>query len=589
MSRLPMPSQANHPQGESSACDQVTLTVIHNFLTTTCREMGISMMRTAYSPIFNEALDFSCVIFNREGRLIGQAEFCPSQIGTIKGTVEILLQELGLEAFRPGDVLLTNDPYRGCGHVPEFTVLKGIFNLQGELLFYVANCAHMAEPGAKAPGGLAGDATEIYQEGLILPPVWIQKAGVDVKDIWEIIFANHRTPEATNGDLRAMIGSLTVAERRLSQLLERYGTDLVDQAANELLAISERRMRAEIARIPDGTYRFEDVIEDDGIEERPLPIKVAITIRGDEFIADFTGSAPQAAGPMNANLSVTASAVYNALLHLTDPTIPRNDGCYRPVSIIAPHGSILNCKHPAALVGGNTEISPRITDIIFAALAPALPDRVPASLGGTSCCFLFGGHHPQTAAPYAHFHFEGVGWGARRAQDGNNVVVVINGNCRNTPVEIFETRYPFLTECYRLLPDSGGPGTWRGGLGGERILTVTAPQITVSALFNRMTVSPFGLFGGREGMRSGIYVKRAGEAAFRTFKEVFGTHSPSKFSDITLHCGDQVRLVFPGGGGYGDPRKRETAAVIEDIETGFVSPQAAREFYGHTAASERET
>jgi len=560
--------------------DPVTLTVIHNYLTSTCREMGLAMMRTSYSPIFNESLDFSCVIFNRQGRLISQAEFCPSQIGTIKFTVECVLDAVGRDAFRPGDVLLTNDPYHGCGHVPEFTVIKGVFDQRGELLFFVANCAHMAEPGAKVPGGLAGDATEIYQEGLILPPVWLQRGGVDNRDIWAILFANHRTPDVTNGDLRAMIGSCEIAERRLTELLQRYGLETLDAATEELLAISERRMRAEIEKIPDGVYRFEDVIEDDGIEERPLPLRVAVTIRGGEMIADFTGSAPQAAGPMNANFAVTGSAVYNALLHLTDPTIPRNDGCYRPVTILAPEGTILNCRHPAALVGGNTEISPRITDIIFGALADAIPERVPASLGGTSCCYLFGGTHPDTGGPYAHFHFEGVGWGARRGQDGNNAVVVINGNCRNTPVEVFETRYPYRTECYRLLTDSGGPGQWRGGLGGERILTVTAPKMTVSALFNRMTVSPWGLFGGGEGARSGIYVKRAGEPEFRTFQEAFGTASPSKFSGLTLRQGDQVRIVFPGGGGYGDARRRDPAAVRRDVAVGFVSPEAAREVYG---------
>ena len=563
--------------------DQVTLTVIHNYLTSTCREMGLAMMRTAYSPIFNESLDFSCVIFNRAGRLIGQAEFCPSQIGTIKGTVEILLEEMGFDAFAPGDVLLTNDPYRGCGHVPEFTVLKGVFDEAGQLLFYVANCAHMAEPGAKVPGGLAGDATEIYQEGLILPPVWLQRGGRDVQDIWEIIFANHRTPEVTNGDLHAMVGSLEIAERRMNELIRKYGSETVDTSSDELLAISERRMRSEIEKIPDGVYSFEDVIEDDGIEDRQLPIRVTVTVAGDTLTTDFTGSAPQASGPMNANLSVTASAVYNALLHLTDPTIPRNDGCYRPIKMVVPEGTLLNCRHPAALVGGNTEISPRITDVIFGALSEALPERVPASQGGTSCCFLFGGHHPRTNAPYAHFHFEGVGWGARRNQDGNNTIVVINGNCRNTPVEVFETRYPYVTECYRLLTDSGGPGTWRGGLGGERILTVTAPQITVSALFNRMTVSPFGLFGGKEGARSGIYVKPAGTSEFRTFQEVYGTLSPSKFSGITLRKGDQVRIVFPGGGGYGDPKARDRAAVAEDVKVGFVSKGAARELYGYTS------
>ncbi len=561
--------------------DHVTQSVIHNYLVSTSREMGLAMMRTAYSPIFSESLDFSCVIFDRRGRLVGQAEFCPSQIGTIKGTVENLLKEIGHDAFGPGDVLVTNDPYRGCGHVPEFTVCKAIFDPQGKLLFFAANCGHLAEPGAKAPGGLAGDATDIYQEGLLVPPVWLQRGGKDCKEIWDIILANHRTPAASNGDLHAMVGSLAIAERRLNELIDRYGTATVEETIDDLLANAERRMRAEIARIPDGSYSFEDVIEDDGIEKRAILMKVTVIVEGDTVTADFTGSGPQAKGPMNATYWVTASAVYNAFLHLTDSTIPRNDGCYRPIKIVVPEGTVLNCKHPAALVGGNTEISPRITDIIFAALAPALPDKVPASIGGTSCCFLFGGFHPTTKEPYAHFHFEGVGWGGRQGQDGNNQVIVINGNCRNTPVEIFETRFPFITECYRMTTDSGGAGTFRGGLGGERIVTVAAAEITVSALFNRMTVSPFGLKGGKEGARAGIYVKLKGKDAFQTFEEVFGTKSPSKFSGILLHEGDQVRLVFPGGGGFGDPQKRDRRAVAEDLRLGFISPQKARDEYGY--------
>ena len=560
--------------------DQTTLTVINNYLTGTCREMGLAMVRTAYSPMFNEALDFSCVIFNRAGRLIGQAEFCPSQIGTIKGTVECLIDVVGFDAFKPGDILLTNDPYHGVGHVPEFTVLRGVFGSDGSLIFCVANCAHMAEPGAKVPGGLAGDATEIYQEGLILPPVWLYRNGVEVKDIWAIILANHRTPDCSRGDLLAMVGSLTVADKRLHELLEHYGETTVEQAADELLAVAERRMRSEIEKIPDGIYCYEDTIEDDGVGTESYKMKVKVTVDGSVLTADFDGTDPQARGPMNANYSVTASAVYNAILHLTDPNIPRNDGCYRPIKIEVPLGSILNCKHPAALVGGNTEISPRITDMIFGALLTALPQIVPAGIGGTSCCFLFGGHHPATGEPYAHFHFEGVGWGARHEQDGNNVVIVINGNCMATPVEIFETRFPFIVESYRLLEDSGGVGQWRGGLGGERILTVNAPEVTVSALFNRTQLAPPGRSGGGDGAKAGIYVKRREDDRFFTFKDVFNTVSEAKFSGVTLKNGDQVRLVFPGGGGFGNPSDRDPELIRRDIELGFISKEAGNSAYG---------
>jgi N-methylhydantoinase B len=568
------------PVTEAAALDPVTLTVIDNFLTSTCRDMGVTMMKTSYSPIFNESLDFSCVIFDPAGQMLAQAEFCPSQIGTIKFTVTWTLDELGLDAFEPGDVLLHNDPYRGSGHVPEHMMLKPVF-WEGALFCFVANVAHMSEPGAKTPGGLSGDATEVFQEGLLLPPVKIKRRGEDVEDVWKIILANHRTPKVTYGDFRAMMASLDLAEDRIHELLTAHGEATVRAACRELIDVAERRMRAEIAAIPNGVYEFEDVIEDDGITDRAYPMRLRLTVEDEEIIADFSGSAPQAVGPVNAIYAVTASAVYNAILHLTDPTIPRNEGCYRPITVIAPPGTIVNCTFPAPVAGGNTETSPRITDMVFGALQHAIPDRVVAACGGTSSPFLFGGVDPRRGDLYAHFHFEGVGWGGRAGLDGNDMVVTINGNCRNTPVEVFETRYPaFVVEEYRLLPDSGGPGEFRGGLGGERLLTVFS-EVTVSALLNRMKADPWGVLGGGDGARGGIWVKRAGSDAWQTFVEAFGTLSPSKFSGIRLRPGAQVRLAMPGGGGYGDPRLRSREQVARDIAEGFVTPEAAREDYGY--------
>ncbi|MFT4038027.1 MAG: hydantoinase B/oxoprolinase family protein [Thermomicrobiales bacterium] len=564
---------------DTTTLDPVTLTVIDNALTSTCRDMGVTMMKTSYSPIFNESLDFSCVIFDPEGQMLAQAEFCPSQIGTIKFTVAWTLDELGRDAFEPGDVVIHNDPYRGSGHVPEHMVLKAVF-FEGELFGFVANVAHMSEPGAKTPGGLSGDATEVFQEGLLLPPVKIRKRGVDDNDIWKIILANHRTPKVTYGDFRAMMASLDMAEERLHELLATYGAETVRGACRELVAISERRMKAEIGAIPNGVYTFEDVIEDDGISDTAYPMRLTLTVTDDEVIADFTGSAPQAVGPVNAIYAVTASAVYNAVLHLTDPTIPRNEGCYKPITVIAPPGTIVNCRFPAPVAGGNTETSPRITDMVFGALQHAIPERIVAACGGTSSPFLFGGTDPRSGDMYAHFHFEGVGWGGREGLDGNDMVVTINGNCRNTPVEVFETRYPsFLIESYRLLPDSGGPGEFRGGLGGERVLTVTN-EVTVSALLNRMLADPWGVLEGGNGQRGGIWVRRGG-GEWRTFVEAFGTMSPSKFSGIRLHPGDQVKLVMPGGGGYGDPMQRDRARVARDIREGFVTAQEATAAYGY--------
>ncbi len=560
--------------------DPVTLTVIDNYLTSTCRDMGVTMMTTAYSPIFNESLDFSCVIFDPQGQMLAQAEFCPSQIGTIKFTVAWTIAELGLDAFDEGDIVIHNDPYRGSGHVPEHMLLKPVF-WDGELVAFVANVAHMSEVGAKTPGGLSGDATEIFQEGLLIPPVKIKVAGEDVADVWKMILSNHRTPRVTYGDFRAMMGSLDLAERRVHALIADYGLGLVREAASELVDVAERRMRAEIEGIPDGSYFFEDAIEDDGIREGSYPMKLRLTVAGGGVIADFTGSAPQATGPVNAIYAVTASAVYNAFLHLTDPSIPRNEGCYRPFTIIAPPGTIVNCTFPAPVAGGNTETSPRLTDMIFGALADAIPDRVVASCGGTSSPFLFGGTDPRSGELYAHFHFEGVGWGGRSNADGNDMVVTINGNCRNTPVEVFETRYPaFRIESYALLPDSGGPGKFRGGLGGERVFTVTVPEVTVSALLNRMRTHPWGVLGGKDGAVGGLWVRRPGQTEWRTFVDEFGTMSPSKFSGVTLHEGDQVKIRMPGGGGYGDPRERDRDRVRWDVHEGFVTPAAARQDYG---------
>jgi N-methylhydantoinase B/oxoprolinase/acetone carboxylase alpha subunit len=511
--------------------------------------------------------------------MLAQAEFCPSQIGTIKFTVTWTLDELGLDAFAPGDVILHNDPYRGSGHVPEHMMLKPVF-YEDRLFGFVANVAHMAEPGAKTPGGLSGDATEIFQEGLLLPPVKIKKGGIDDDDIWRVILANHRTPKVTYGDFRAMMASLDLAEARLHELLDAYGNELVRRACGQLIDIAERRMRAEIRAIPNGVYHFTDVIEDDGITDRSYPMRLELTVRDEEVIADFTGSAEQAVGPVNAIYAVTASAVYNAILHLTDPTISRNEGCYRPITVIAPPGTIVNCRFPAPVAGGNTETSPRITDMVFGALQDAIPDRIVAACGGTSSPFLFGGVDPRSGDLYAHFHFEGVGWGGRQGLDGNDMVVTINGNCRNTPVEVFETRYPaFTIEEYRLLPDSGGPGEFRGGLGGERLLTVVA-EVTVSALLNRMKTDPWGVLGGGSGARGGIWVKRGDGDEWQTFEEAFGTLSPSKFSGIRLQPGDQVRLAMPGGGGFGNPRCRAREAVAWDIAEGFVTAEGARRDYG---------
>lgn len=567
-----------------SEIDSVTLAVLNNAFVNICREMGITMIRTAFSPIFNEGLDFSCVLFDKRGNMIGQAEFCPAQIAASLFIVRWTLEELGVDSFEPGDVVLHNDPYRGGAHIPEHSVIRPVFH-EGELFGFVANVGHLAEIGGKAVGSFAADATEVFQEGLRIPPVKIVRRDEHVMDLWKLIMSNHRTPRNTWGDLNAQIGSLRVAERRVLELLDRYGRDFVHRAADQLMDYSERWMRAEINAIPDGVYAFTERMEDDGVVADPVTFRVTVTVTGEEMVVDWTGTDPQVRGPINATYGVTAGATYNAIFHLTDMNIPKNSGAYRPIRIIAPPGSAVNVQYPGPSVGGNTETHPKLADMVVAALAPALPERVAAAEGGTACNFLFGGVHPKSGDYYANYHLEGGGWGAKSYDDGNDAIIVKNGNCRNTPVEIFETRYPLRVVEYSLIEDSGGPGRMRGGLGTRRVFRVEAPEVTANALFDRTKdgFGAFGLDGGEAGALGAIRVKRAGDTEFRTFSEVYGTVSPSKFTNIRLLRGDEVLIESPGGGGFGAPTERDPERVADDVDQGFVSAGAARAHYGWTA------
>ncbi|MBS1880456.1 MAG: hydantoinase B/oxoprolinase family protein [Actinobacteria bacterium] len=563
----------------SGSDEAIELVLLHNRLTSICREMGVAMMRTAYSPVFNEGFDFICALFDREGEMIAQAEYNPSMLGAANFSVGWMVEELGAEAFAPGDVWIHNDPYRGGCHLPEHLLLKGIFH-EGELFGFAATIGHVAEIGGKAVGALAGDVTEVYQEGLRLPPVRLMAGGEHVMDVWKIMMTNHRTPKLTWGDLHAMLGSLRIGEQRVEALLAARGVAATRRDVAELSDRSERWMRREIAAIPDGEYAFEDVMDDDGISAEPRRLRVNVAVRGEELIADFTGTDPQTAGPINATFAVTASGTYNAIFQLTDREVPRNAGCYRPIRVIAPPGTLVNVLHPGAEIGGNSETHCRIVGIVIGALAAALPERVAAGDGATGCNFLFGGVHPETGEFYANYHFENVGWGGARHRDGNDSQCVPLAISRNTPIEVFETRYPFVTVGFRLQPDSGGAGRHRGGLGTERILEVRAPEVTISSLFDRTATGSYGLEGGLPGGCASIEVRRRGEERFRPFTEAFGTVSPAKFSNVTVHAGDQIRIVSSGGGGFGDPRERPLEEVRRDVRDRVLSPQRAAAEYG---------
>jgi 5-oxoprolinase (ATP-hydrolysing)/N-methylhydantoinase B len=563
--------------------DMVTMNILDSTMVSICREMGISLMKTSYSTIFNEGLDFTCAFADTAGDMIAVAEFCPAQIGGMPLLIKTCAQEIPLETLEEGDVIIHNDPYRGGLHVPEHTLFKPFF-FDGEPLGCLVCIGHLAEVGGMAPGGFVGEATEIFHEGLLIPPIHIKKAGRDVDEVWKLILANVRTPRYNYGDLRAMFGALDLGERRFLELVRKYGKDVFVETCRDLMDYSERRMRAEIASFPDGRYSFEDTIENDGIEDKPYQLHVDIFVQGDELVADFSGCAAQARGPINATLGVTWSATYNAMFHLTDPSTPKNSGCFRPIRVLARPGTVANANFPAPVVAGNTDVHPRLCLIVIGALAQCVPERAMAADSGTGNNFAFGSHHPDYDEYVVCYDLMSGGWGGRSFADGNDCVITINGNCRFNPVEVFETRFPFQVEDTVLVSDSGGAGMYRGGLGYQRTLRATTAKITASQCTDRHRIKTWALFGGKEGGNGATFIQQVGRTDWRTFTEAFGKASSSKYSNVTLRPGDRVRLVVSGGGGYGDPKQRDRAMIEEDLREGYVSAEAARREYGMESA-----
>ncbi|MBS1888654.1 MAG: hydantoinase B/oxoprolinase family protein [Actinobacteria bacterium] len=568
------------------ATDPVTLEVIRSHLITTCREMGIAMMRTSYSPIFNEGLDFSCVIFDGSGEMIAQADFCPAMIGAIVHVVEWAIKEVGPENMEPGDVILHNDPYRNGCHLPEFMVLKPCF-VDGEIVAYTANIAHMVDIGGMVPAAF-GDTRNIFQEGLRLPPVKIYRRDEEVEDLFKVLISNVRTPTYAYGDLKAMIGSLYLAERRIREVVERYGAAAFRQCGEDIKTVSERLARAAIAALPDGEYTFEGAIEDDGVDpDEEWKIKVAMVVRGDEVIADYTGSSPQSGGPANQTWGVTASATYAAMFNIFG-TIPFNHGCYRPISVIAPPGTFVNVEYPGSCVGGNSDSSPTSVDVVLGALSE-VAGKGTASDGDTHGILSLGGVDPRSGQAFAHLYFDGFGWGGRYSHDGNDAQVGKTSNCANTPVEVLETRYPLECVEYSLNTDPAGrpgAGRHRGGFGTRRVLRVTAPEMIVSAHTNRNRLRPWGADGGADGGNCRVRFRRAGEDGWGTAVELFGRTSPGKFSNLDLAAGDEIEVSLPGGGGYGDPLTRDPELVAADVRHGYYTVAEADSLYGVVLAAD---
>ncbi|MBI1730442.1 hydantoinase B/oxoprolinase family protein [Candidatus Acetothermia bacterium] len=516
--------------------DPIQLEVLRNSLIGIAEEMWAALLRTALSPNIRERRDCSTALFDAAGRMIVQSESIPVHLGAMPFSVKAALE--AFSGLQPGDVIILNDPFRGGAHLPDITLITPIFE-KNKLQAIAANRAHHADVGGIVPGSVPGNSTEIFQEGLRIPPIKLWSQSELNQEAFQLILANVRTPIEREGDLRAQFASNETARKRLIALAERVGWPLLTQAMSELLDYSERRMRHEIGKLPAGVYEATDYLDDDGQGNEKLPIHVSVEIKRDSIHVDFTGSAPQVNGPLNAVLAVTSSAVFYTLRSLTDPKIPPNEGCYRPFSITAPAGTIVNAKFPAPVVGGNLETSQRIVDTLIQAVAQACPDAVMAGCQGTMNSITFGGINPRTGGPYTFYETLAGGFGARPDRPGIDAMHSHMTNTLNTPIELLETVFPVRVERYEIRENTGGAGKYRGGSGLIREIRVLA-DATFSLLADRRKTRPYGLFGGEPGAQGEDFLIRDG---IQTRIAAKGT--------LHLKANDVVSIRTPGGGGVG--------------------------------------
>jgi N-methylhydantoinase B len=435
-----------------------------------------------------------------------------------------------------------NDPFRGGTHLPDLTLVSGVFR-RNRLQFYVASRAHHSDVGGMTPGSMPL-ADEIYQEGLRIPPVRVMRSGTINRDVWDMVLANVRTPEEREGDLAAMLAANRTGERRLEEIVSRYGPAEVERYIDALLDYTERMTRVVISNIPDGVYPAEDVLDDDGKGTGPIRIRATVTIRGSNARVDFTGSDPQARGGVNAVYAITASVVFYVFRTLVDVAVPANAGGMRPLEVIAPEGTIVNARPPAPVAAGNVETAQRIVDVLYRCLAPALPDRIPAASQGTMNNVTFGGIDPRTGRSFAYYETIAGGMGARPGMDGISGVHTHMTNSLNTPVEAMEVAYPVRVERYRLRTSSGGAGRFNGGDGIMREIRFLAP-VQVTVLSDRRTQAPYGLKGGHAGS--------AGRNRILRGRKGIVDPMDSKFT-APAEAGDVLSIETPGGGGWGRPR-----------------------------------
>jgi N-methylhydantoinase B len=559
--------------------DPATFEVVKNALYAAAEEMKVVLAKTAYSPILKVAGDYSCGLFDVNGEMVAQGPDLPIHLGSMPLAVKAVIE--AWRRFQPGDVFIHNDPYFGGSHLPDVNVVMPAFH-EETLLGFACVRAHWPDIGSAVPGSY-GATTEIFGEGLRLPPVRLYAAGVPNPDVDSIIFANVRTPDERRGDLRAQIAANQRGVLRLHELARKHGAPRLLEIMQEVMDYSERLMRGMLAHLPDGTAAFEDFCDGDGIiengdkEDRTFRICLRVTKQGDRLLVDFAGTDRQVAGPMNAPLAVTASGVYAAVKMIADPgdLAPPNSGCWRPIALTAERGTVVNALAPAPVVYANHEMSHRVCDMVFGAMAALVPDRVMACSQGTSAIVTLGGVDYRTGERYVSYETIKGGLGARPIKDGITGVASGISNTMNTPIEILEMSFPVRIERYAILPDTGGPGRWRGGCGVERVWRILGGPSQVSLCCERTKSPPFGLAGGRAGAPTRVaIVGPDGEE-----------REPNSKATLTIPPDGEVRLRAPGSGGYGPPAERDPARLRDDVVNGYVSREAALGDYGHAGAA----
>lgn len=516
----------------------IRLEVFKHLFAAVAEEMGVVLRKASYSPNIKERRDFSCALFAGDGKMISQAAHIPVHLGSMPLSVAAAIEKFSIDLY-PGDCIILNDPYLGGTHLPDITLVTPIFIPEQDAPFaFAASRAHHADVGGMTPGSMP-IAREIYQEGLIIPPIKLLKKGEIDPSAWDLLLANVRTPQERAGDLQAQLAANQRGVIRFQELISRYGQEEITFWIGQLFEYSSRMTRKLLQNLPDGTYGFTDFLDDDGIEPRPIPIQVAVTIQGDHALVDFTGSAPQCKGSLNAVYAITLSAVHYVFRCLLGLDVPNNAGCLEPIQVIAPLGTIVNACRPAPVAGGNVETSQRIVDVLLGALAQAYPQAIPAASQGTMNNLTIGGYDPLREQPFAYYETIGGGMGAHPQADGPSAVHSHMTNTLNTPVEALEYTYPFQVRRYAIRKGSGGKGLHAGGDGLIREIQLLA-DAQVTLLSERRKIAPYGLSGGEPGIPGLNRLVRDGEELAL----------PSKGS-FDLHPGDVLVIETPGGGGWG--------------------------------------